>query len=81
MNDRTIATGTIGGSYDSAGSRIWVFDPHELRRLRASLAAYRLVFGQPRQEDLIAYLGDRMPLGELAAWHEKLRIDLTPRKA
>ena len=52
----------------------------QLRRLRASLAAYRLVFGQPRQEDLLAYLGDRLPPAELAALAEKLRIDLTPSK-
>ncbi len=52
----------------------------QLRRLRASLAAYRLVFGQPRQEDLVAYLGDRMPPEELAALAEQLRIDLTPAK-
>ncbi len=52
----------------------------QLRRLRASLAAYRLVFGQPRQEDLVAYLGDRMPPDELATLAEQLRIDLTPAK-
>jgi hypothetical protein len=51
-----------------------------LRRLRASLAAYRLVFGQPRQEDMVAYLGDRMPPDELAALAERLRIDLTPAR-
>jgi len=53
----------------------------QLRRLRASLAAYRLVFGQPRQEDMVAYLGDRMPLDELAKLAERLRIDLTPRQS
>jgi hypothetical protein len=52
----------------------------QLRRLRASLAAYRLVFGQPRQEDMVAYLGDRMPADELAQLAERLRIDLTPRR-
>ena len=52
----------------------------QLQRLRASLAAYRLVFGQPRQEDLVAYLGDRMPAEELAELSEKMRIDLTPRR-
>jgi hypothetical protein len=29
--------------------------------LRRSLAVYRMVFGQPRQEDLLAYLADRVP--------------------
>ena len=38
-------------------------------QLRTSLGAYRFVMGQPRQEDLIRYLG---------AEAEKLRIDLTP---
>lgn len=38
-------------------------------QLRTTLGAYRFVMGQPRQEDLIRYLG---------ADAEKLRIDLTP---
>jgi len=50
----------------------------QLQRLRASLAAYRLVFGQPRQEDLLAYLGDRVTREELARISDELRIDLTP---
>jgi len=41
------------------------------RRLLRTLGAYRLVIGQPRQDDLIRYVG------EDASW---LRIDLTPRK-
>lgn len=52
----------------------------QLRRLWASLAAYPLVLGRPRQEGLVAYLGDRMPPDELAKLAEKLRIDLTPKK-
>jgi hypothetical protein len=50
-----------------------------LAQLRRSLAAYRLVFGQPRQEDLIAYLGDRVPAAALESLVQRLRIDLTPR--
>jgi len=38
-------------------------------QLRTTLGAYRFVLGQPRQEDLIRYLG---------AEAEKLRIDLSP---
>jgi hypothetical protein len=41
-------------------------------RLRRTVGAYRLVIGQPRQEDLVRYAGE---LGEDTSW---LRIDLTP---
>jgi len=41
--------------------------------LKASLAVYRLAFGQPRQEDLLAHLKD-IPLSELDEW----RISLEP---
>lgn len=34
-------------------------EPH-FRRLKKMLAVYRLVFGQPRQEDLLEYLADRV---------------------
>lgn len=34
-------------------------EPH-YRRLKKMLAVYRLVFGQPRQEDLLEYLADRV---------------------
>ncbi|KHL18344.1 helicase-like protein [Mumia flava] len=47
---------------------------HALSRLMRTVGAYRLVLGQPRQEDLLRYLGDRV--GDL----EDLRIDLTPRR-
>ncbi|MFT6400308.1 MAG: hypothetical protein ACJAYU_005079, partial [Bradymonadia bacterium] len=46
----------------------------QLSRLKQSVALYRLVFGQPRQEDLIEYLAgvdDQSILDEL-------RIDLSP---
>ncbi|MDY6896035.1 MAG: helicase-related protein, partial [Thermotogota bacterium] len=51
----------------------------QLRNLRRSLVAYRMVFGQPRQEDLIHYLQERdsenkLDLEELL----KYRIDLSP---
>ena len=34
-------------------------EPH-FHRLKKMLAVYRMVFGQPRQEDLLEYLGDRL---------------------
>ena len=41
--------------------------------LKASLAVYRLVFGQPRQEDLLSHLKERHP-ESLSPW----RLDLSP---
>ncbi len=46
--------------------------------LRRSLAAYRMVFGQPRQEDLLRYLLAEVPPDRLESAASKLRIDLTP---
>ena len=45
-----------------------------LPRLRKTLAAYRLAFGQPRQEELVEFLGANLSSEEL----ERLRIDLSP---
>ena len=45
-------------------------------RLRAALGAYRLVFGQPRQEDLLAFLQLTHCLGDLNA--DLYVIDLSP---
>ena len=50
-----------------------------LKKLKGSVAAYRLAFGQPRQDDLLAYLerltkSDALPQAELAA----LQIRLEP---
>ena len=45
-----------------------------LEDLRKSTAAYRLVFGQPRQDDLLAYLDGNARDLDLA----RLRIDLRP---
>lgn len=49
-----------------------------LERLKRSLAVYRMVFGQPRQEDLIAFLGKRLSPEELARLSQQLRVDLAP---
>ena len=53
-------------------------DRDRAQRLRASLAVYRMVFGQPRQQDLVAYLVERVPAGEMEALMAELRIDLGP---
>jgi hypothetical protein len=46
--------------------------------LRRSLAVYRMVFGQSRQEDLLSYLLARLPESEIARVTQDLRIDLSP---
>ena len=50
----------------------------QLERLKRSLAVYRMVFGQPRQEDLVAFLADRLSPEDLARYQGALRIDLSP---
>ena len=49
-----------------------------LPQLRRSLAVYRLAFGQPRQEELVEFLGDRIDPDHLPHWLSQLRIDLSP---
>ena len=49
-----------------------------LEDLRKSLGAYRVVFGQPRQEDLLAYLQSTLTGAELEELVDILRIDLSP---
>ena len=53
-------------------------DRQLLEALRRSLVVYRMVFGQPRQEDLVEYLLKRFPEDEREAMVERLRIDLKP---
>lgn len=53
-------------------------DEARLTALRRSLAAYRMVFGQARQEDLLAYLLARLPDEEASRVADELRIDLEP---
>ena len=50
----------------------------QLERLKRSLALYRLVFGQPRQEDLLTHLTNRMDLNEAEAATTRWRISLEP---
>ena len=51
----------------------------QLEALKRSLAVYRMVFGQPHQDDLMAYLLDRMTEEQLRELEPLLRIDLAPR--
>jgi hypothetical protein len=53
-------------------------DRLRLEALRRSLAVYRMVFGQPRQEDLLIYLLRRLPAGQVEALMREARIDLSP---
>ena len=46
--------------------------------LRRTLVMYRMVFGQPRQEDLIKYLLD-LNVESAQSVYESLKIDLSPR--
>ena len=54
-------------------------DAHQFELLRRSLTAYRMVFGQNRQEDMLNFLLARLPKDELDSVVESLRIDLSPR--
>jgi hypothetical protein len=53
-------------------------DAERLHELRRSLAIYRMVFGQSRQEDLIAYLLANIPEQDRAGIVAELQIDLSP---
>lgn len=46
--------------------------------LKRGLALYRLVFGQPRQEDLLAYLSGVKDVARVREVIERCRIDLEP---
>ncbi len=56
-------------------------DRDRISALRRSLAAYRMVFGQARQEDLLSYLLARFTDEEVSAYAETLRIDLQPPRS
>ncbi|MFN8434318.1 MAG: helicase-related protein [Anaerolineales bacterium] len=55
-------------------------DQISLGLLQQSLAVYRMVFGQNRQEDLLAYLTTNFSPEKLQDLLENLRIDLHPPK-
>jgi hypothetical protein len=50
----------------------------QLDRLKRSLVLYRLVFGQPRQEDLLTHLADRMSTEDAQQAAKMWRISLEP---
>lgn len=53
-------------------------DVIRLERLRKALVLYRMVFGQARQEELLAFLQSRVPEDALHSLASRLRIDLSP---
>ena len=53
-------------------------DALRYEQLRRSLALYRMVFGQPRQEELLAYLSRVLPADQIQSTADRLRISLEP---
>ncbi len=53
----------------------------QLAALQRSLAVYRMVFGQPRQDDLMAFLLDRLGEKKLQEIAGMLQINLSPGTA
>jgi hypothetical protein len=53
-------------------------DTSRYEQLKDSLAIYRMVFGQPRQEDLLEYLRKHVPEEKLDEIRQELTIDLSP---
>lgn len=53
-------------------------DEVRLANLMRSLGAYRLVFGQPRQDELLAYLLDHLSVEKIQEMTATLRIELAP---
>ena len=54
-------------------------DIERLKDLKNTLVAYRMVFGQPRQEDLVEFLKKYLDQDEIRREIENFRIDLSPR--
>ena len=55
-------------------------DADHFRALQRSLAVYRMVFGQPRQDDLMTFLLERNSPETLQRVEPLLRIDLSPAR-
>ena len=55
-------------------------DADQLQALKRSLAVYRMVFGQPRQDDLMTFLLDRCSPETLHEIEPLLRINLSPKR-
>ncbi len=51
-----------------------------LPALRRSLAVYRMVFGQPRQDDIVEHLKQTVPESEMSGLAQELSIDLEPKR-
>jgi hypothetical protein len=56
-------------------------DLSRLEALKRSLVAYRLAFGQPRQEELVSYVRERYTEDQIEQLKHELHIDLSPRWA
>ena len=56
-------------------------DASQLKALKRSLAVYRMVFGQPRQDDLVVFILERLGPEKLENIVPLLRIDLSARQA
>jgi len=54
-------------------------DRERLKDLQSTLVLYRMVFGQPRQEDLVEFLKKYMDKEEIRKEIQNFRIDLSPR--
>ena len=54
-------------------------DIERLKELKDTLVAYRMVFGQPRQEDLVEFLKRFMGQEEMCKEIKNFQIDLSPR--
>ena len=55
-------------------------DTAQFAALKRSLAVYRMVFGQPHQDDLMAFLVERFKPETLHSLEALLRIDLSPMR-
>ncbi len=53
-------------------------DRARLEALRRSLVDYRMVFGQPRQDDLLAHLLSKVPPDRIESLRSRIEIDLRP---
>ena len=53
-------------------------DVERFKALRESLALYRMVFGQPRQEELLSYLSRTVALERIVGLSDRLKISLAP---
>ncbi len=53
-------------------------DVERFKALRNALVLYRMVFGQPRQEEMLSYLSRTIPAERISELSERLRISLAP---